>query len=73
MQRFHPSTPKAVGQFVDAETNVVEALQRQLRRTKPGEVFVKQRLRWMAADRSWSIEAWWLAQHSFVIPGCGAA
>jgi DNA repair photolyase len=39
MQRFHPH-PELWGQFVDVKTNAVEALRRQLRRAKPGEVFV---------------------------------
>jgi len=39
MQRFHPH-PEPWGEFVDVKVNAVEALERQLRRTKPGEVFV---------------------------------
>jgi DNA repair photolyase len=39
MQRFHPH-PEPWGQFVDVKTNAVEVLARQLRRAKPGEVFV---------------------------------
>ncbi len=39
MQRFHPHA-EPWGQFVDVKINAVEALKRQLRRTKPGEVFV---------------------------------
>lgn len=39
MQRFHPHT-EAWGEFVDVKTNAVEALQRQLRTARPGEVFM---------------------------------
>jgi len=39
MQRFHPH-PEPWGQFVDVKVNAVEVLERQLRRTRPGEVFV---------------------------------
>jgi len=39
MQRFHPH-PEAWGQFVDVKANALEVLQRQLRRCRPGEVFV---------------------------------
>jgi DNA repair photolyase len=39
MQRFHPH-PEPWGQFIDVKTNAVEALRRQLRRARPGEVFV---------------------------------
>jgi len=39
MQRFHPH-PEPWGQFVDVKVNAVEVLKRQLRRTRPGEVFV---------------------------------
>jgi DNA repair photolyase len=39
MQRFHPRG-EPWGGFVDVKINAVEALKRQLRRLKPGEVFV---------------------------------
>lgn len=39
MQRFHPH-PEPWGAFVDVKINAVEALERQLRRAKPGNVFV---------------------------------
>ena len=39
MQKFHPH-PEPWGCFVDVKTNAVEALERQLRRAKPGNVFV---------------------------------
>jgi DNA repair photolyase len=39
MQRFHPH-PEPWGRFVDVKVNAVEALKRQLRRAKPGNVFV---------------------------------
>ncbi len=39
MQRFHPHA-EAWGEFVDVKVNAVEVLKRQLRRAKPGSVFV---------------------------------
>ncbi len=39
MQRFHPH-PEPWGEFVDVKVNAVEALKRQLRRARPGDVFV---------------------------------
>lgn len=39
MQRFHPH-PEPWGEFVDVKVNAAEALQSQLRRAKPGSVFV---------------------------------
>jgi len=39
MQRFHPHL-EPWGQFVDVKVNAVDVLQQQLRRAKPGEVFV---------------------------------
>src|SRR3990172_11030315 len=39
MQRFHPH-PEPWGRFVDVKVNAVEVLKRQLRRVKPGAVFV---------------------------------
>jgi DNA repair photolyase len=39
MQRFHPHK-EPWGEFVDVKINAVEALKRQLRRLKPGEVFL---------------------------------
>jgi len=39
MQRFHPHE-EPWGAFVDVKVNAVEALERQLRRLPPGEVFV---------------------------------
>ncbi len=39
MQRFHPH-PEPWGEFVDVKVNAVEALERQLRCARPGEVFV---------------------------------
>jgi len=39
MQRFHPH-PEPWGRFVDVKINAVEVLKRQLRRTRPGKVFV---------------------------------
>ncbi|MDK1032503.1 MAG: radical SAM protein [Planctomycetia bacterium] len=39
MQRFHPH-PEPWGKFVDVKVNAVEVLWRQLRRAKPGSVFM---------------------------------
>ncbi len=39
MQRFHPH-PEPWGRFVDVKINAVEVLKRQLRRARPGRVFV---------------------------------
>lgn len=39
MQRFH-AHPEPWGGFVDVKINAVEALERQLRRARPGDVFV---------------------------------
>jgi len=39
MQRFHPH-PESWGEFVDVKVNAVEVLQKQLRRAKPGQVFM---------------------------------
>jgi DNA repair photolyase len=39
MQRFHPH-PEPWGRFVDVKTNAVDALEKQLRRAKPGNVFM---------------------------------
>lgn len=39
MQRFHPHE-EPWGEFVDVKVNAVEALERQLRRLPPGEVFM---------------------------------
>jgi DNA repair photolyase len=39
MERFHPHR-EPWGKFVDVKTNAVEVLERQLRRAKPGSVFV---------------------------------
>jgi len=39
MQRFHPH-PEPWGEFVDVKVNAVEALERQVRRARPGAVFV---------------------------------
>jgi hypothetical protein len=53
MQRFHPHE-EAWGDFVDVKVNVVEALKRQLRRARPGSVFVSS-----ACDGWQPIEAQW--------------
>ena len=39
MQRFHPH-PEPWGEFVDVKANAVEVLERQLRRARPGNVFM---------------------------------
>jgi DNA repair photolyase len=51
MQRFHPHE-EAWGSFVDVKVNAVEALKRQLRRARPGSVFVSS-----ACDGWQAIEA----------------
>jgi DNA repair photolyase len=53
MQRFHPHD-EPWGAFVDVKVNAVEALNRQLRRAKPGSVFVSS-----ACDGWQPIEARW--------------
>jgi DNA repair photolyase len=53
MQRFHPHT-EAWGEFVDVKVNAVEVLKRQLRRARPGSVFVSS-----ACDGWQPIEAQW--------------
>jgi DNA repair photolyase len=53
MQRFHPH-PEAWGKFVDVKVNAVETLTRQLRRAKPGAVFVSS-----ACDGWQPLEAEW--------------
>lgn len=53
MQRFHPH-PEPWGRFVDVKVNAVEVLKRQLRRQRPGEVFVSS-----ACDGWQPIEAQW--------------
>ena len=51
MQRFHPH-PEPWGEFVDVKINAVEVLERQLRRAKPGDVFMSS-----ACDGWQAIEA----------------
>ena len=53
MQRFHPHD-EPWGAFVDVKVNAVEVLKRQLRRAKPGTVFVSS-----ACDGWQPIEAEW--------------
>ncbi len=53
MQRFHPHD-EPWGAFVDVKVNAVEVLKRQLRRAKPGSVFVSS-----ACDGWQPIEAQW--------------
>jgi DNA repair photolyase len=53
MQRFHPHD-EPWGAFVDVKVNAVEVLKRQLRRVKPGNVFVSS-----ACDGWQPIEAQW--------------
>jgi len=55
MQRFHPH-PEAWGEFVDVKTNAVEVLRRQLRRTRPGEVFVSSACDgWQPMEEEWRL------------------
>ncbi|MGA2069255.1 MAG: radical SAM protein [Thermoguttaceae bacterium] len=53
MQRFHPHA-EPWGEFVDVKVNAAEVLKRQLRRAKPGTVFVSS-----ACDGWQPIEARW--------------
>ena len=53
MQRFHPHD-EPWGAFVDVKVNAVEVLKRQLRRAKPGSVFISS-----ACDGWQPIEAQW--------------
>jgi DNA repair photolyase len=53
MQRFHPHD-ETWGAFVDVKVNAVEVLKRQLRRAKPGSVFVSS-----ACDGWQPVEAQW--------------
>jgi DNA repair photolyase len=55
MQRFHPH-PEPWGQFVDVKVNAPEALQKQLRRAKPGGVFVSSACDgWQPLERHWEL------------------
>jgi DNA repair photolyase len=53
MQRFHPHD-EPWGEFVDVKVNAVEVLKRQLRRARPGSVFVSS-----ACDGWQPVEARW--------------
>ena len=70
MQRFHPHA-EPWGKFVDVKVNAVEVLKHQLRRAKPGAVFVSS-----ACDGWQPLEAQWklirrccelLLEHSFQV------
>lgn len=55
MQRFHPH-PEPWGQFVDVKVNAPEALKRQLKRAKPGNVFVSSACdAWQPLERQWKL------------------
>jgi len=55
MQRFHPH-PEPWGEFVDVKVNAVEVLERQLRRAKPGEVFVSSACDgWQPLEADWKL------------------
>lgn len=55
MQRFHPHE-EAWGDFVDVKVNAVEALEKQLRRTPPGEVFMSSACDgWQPLEREWRL------------------
>ena len=55
MQRFHRHS-EAWGEFVDLKVNAVEVLRRQLRRAKPGEVFVSSACDgWQPVEREWKL------------------
>ena len=70
MQRFHPH-PEPWGEFVDVKVNAVEALERQLKRARPGGVFTSS-----ACDAWQPLEAKWqltreccrlLTEHGFAV------
>ena len=55
MQRFHPHQ-EPWGQFVDIKVNAVEALKRQLRRAKPGNVFMSSACDgWQPVEAEWQL------------------
>lgn len=55
MQRFHPHE-EPWGAFVDIKENAVEALERQLRRIPPGDVFVSSACDgWQPAEQEWQL------------------
>ena len=55
MQRFH-AHEEPWGQFVDVKVNAVEVLRRQLRRARPGEVFVSSACDgWQAIEGEWGL------------------
>jgi DNA repair photolyase len=55
MQRFHPHD-EPWGAFVDVKVNAVEVLKRQLRRAKPGSVFVSSACDgWQPIETQWRL------------------
>jgi DNA repair photolyase len=55
MQRFHPH-PEPWGGFVDVKTNAPEALAKQLKRARPGSVFVSSACdAWQPLERRWEL------------------
>lgn len=55
MQRFHPH-PEPWGRFVDIKVNAVEALERQLRRARPGTVFMSSACDgWQPVEAEWKL------------------
>ncbi len=55
MQRFHPH-PEPWGEFVDVKVNAPEALAKQLRRAKPGGVFVSSACdAWQPLEKKWEL------------------
>jgi DNA repair photolyase len=55
MQRFHPH-PEPWGEFVDVKTNAPEALQKQLKRARPGGVFMSSACdAWQPLERSYQL------------------
>ncbi len=55
MQRFHPH-PEPWGEFVDVKVNAPHALQKQLRRAKPGGVFVSSACdAWQPLEDEWEL------------------
>lgn len=55
MERFHPHD-EPWGQFVDVKLNAIEVLKRQLRRARPGEVFLSSACDgWQPLEKEWRL------------------
>ena len=70
MQRFHPH-PEPWGQFVDVKVNAVSALRRQLKRARPGSVFVSSACDgWQPLEKQWELTrecCRLLTEHGFAV------